>query len=241
MVFALPAGAVPITFTGAGTSTSGQGIAASAIFEANGSTLTITLANTWLGNGGTKDDAAMLVAVLFSGLNGLSLSGASAFVPAGEQTWLGTTPTTVGAGGLNVGGEWAYKDTGIANAANNFATAGISSAGLSPLFGSANLNGPDLNGNPALDGAGYGLVSANYDSTLANNGLKNVRTVKNSTVFTFYYTGNLENLGNVQFAYGTLPNSYLPGVRTNVPDGGSTIALMGFALLGVGYLRRKIS
>lgn len=237
MVFASAAGAATVGYLGSGTSTSGQGISASALFNANGSKLTITLENTWLGLGGTKDDAALLVGVLFSGLDGLSLNGASAIVPAGEQTWNGTSGTTVGAGGLNVGGEWGYN---VLSSAVNGATAGLSSSGLSGLFGHANLNGANLEGNAngALGGADYGLVSANYDASNANNGLKSVTTVNNSTVFTFNYTGNLANLGNVQFAYGTLPNSYVTGV-SSVPDEGSTMMLLGASLMGFGLISRK--
>lgn len=253
MVLASDAGAATVGYLGSGNSTSGQGISASALFDANGSKLTITLENTWLGLGGTKDDAALLVGVLFSGLDGLSLSGASAWVPAGEQTWKGTAGTTVGAGGLNVGGEWGYK---VFSSAVNGATAGLSSSGLSGLFGNGNLNGANLEGNAnkALGGADYGLVSANYNAANANNGLKGVTTVNNSTVFTFNYAGNLDKLGNVQFAYGTLPNSYLTGVKSasgpkvsseagvsSVPDGGNSLLLFSASLMGIGLLGRKKS
>jgi hypothetical protein len=95
---------------GIGTSTSGQEIGASAIFDANGSKLVITLENTWNGTGGTKDDAATLVGVFFSGLDGLSLSEASAIVPAGEKVWRNTTGTLIGDSGLNVGGEWGVQN-----------------------------------------------------------------------------------------------------------------------------------
>jgi VPDSG-CTERM motif len=48
-----------------------------------------------------------------------------------------------------------------------------------------------------------------------------------------YYKGNTSG--------GGLSNFKAYGRTLSVPDGGTTIALLGFAMLGVGYLRRRIA
>jgi hypothetical protein len=69
---------------------------------------------------------------------------------------------------------------------------------------------------------------------------------KNAVVFTLTAVPSDFTVSNVRFLYGTsLTDPILvggtPGDEPGVPDGGSTIALLGSALVAAGMLRRRIT
>ncbi|HVU33282.1 MAG TPA: VPDSG-CTERM sorting domain-containing protein [Opitutaceae bacterium] len=78
--------------------------------------------------------------------------------------------------------------------------------------------------------------------TLSNT-YTQVMHIGGSVVYQFTYSGTLPTVTNVQFVYGTSAGEGgITGHSTPVPDGGSTVALLGAALagLGLGVKRRRI-
>lgn len=210
--------AVPTSFTD-GTST--------ATFDFVGGDLRVTLAND--SGEAASVPQQVLTGIFFSGADGLT--PVSATLPSGSLVWLNGSSSS--GSGLNVGGEWAYAD-GLAGMLPGGGTAGISSTGIN-LFGNPNFNGSDLFNPLAVGGLDYGLVSAAYAGG-GNTGVTKQPVVSDSTVFLLSgFNGSLGDIGNVYFQYGTALN------ETSVPDGGSTIALLGVALLCVSLLRRRIA
>jgi hypothetical protein len=105
------------------------------------------------------------------------------------------------AGGV-VGGEWAYKN-GLSGAPQG-ANAGISSAGFSDTFGTADLfPGPNLAGPLGPDGIQYGILSAG-DNTATGNLHIFGGLIKNSV--TFQLSGatadDFASIKDVSFQYG---------------------------------------
>jgi hypothetical protein len=210
---------------------SGSGISASVIFtDLGGGNLKVELDNTYTGD--TPNQASVLTAVFFSGLDGLH--PVSANLPSGSLVW--TDESSVASGGLNVGGEWAYLD-GLAGPGGG--TAGISSSGLG-LFGNGNFNGPNIDppANGALDGSGYGIISSGYAGTSANGNLGGRSYVQNSVVFILSgFNGDLSSLSHVTFQYGTAIGSAPSFSGILIPEPNS-IALLPLAALA--FLRRRM-
>ncbi|MBI4578841.1 MAG: PEP-CTERM sorting domain-containing protein [Planctomycetes bacterium] len=162
--------ATPIEFTG-----SSGGLAASALFEVDGSTLVVTLTNT-----STEDvavPAEILTALFFSSDVPLTLTRTSAVVPAGSSVAFGGTDP----GGV-VGGEWAYR-SGLVGAPGG-RPYGISSAGFG-LFGPGDVfPGTNLQGPAAPDGLQYGITSAGDDTGTGNAAVTGGNAlIKNQVVF----------------------------------------------------------
>jgi hypothetical protein len=194
-----------VTFTASGTGSNGEALQAWVEFQTlTGNKLQITLANTAPGDAHSLSN--ILTAVFFDGAIGLT--PVSATVQAGQKRWDLGVSTTLSLD-LNVGTQWAYAYAGGggnqslgANPPNN-AAAGISSAGFN-WFGAGNFaaNGAQL------DGAAYGLVPLGFRDAGGNydgfNQLNNNPIFENSTVFTLSgWTGNLSDIANVSFQYGT--------------------------------------
>lgn len=217
------ANATPIVFSAAAGN-----LAASATFDINSSNnLVVTLTNT-----STADvlaPADVLTAVFFS-MDGV-LTPISAILGQGSTVAFGPN------GGGNVGGEWGYKT--FSSGAPNNATKGISSSGLSPLFGDPNFNGSNLQNPNALDGLQYGITSAGDNLSTGNSAVTGSNAlIKNSVVFTLSGVDlNLSTIDNVSFQYGTSLTE--PNITTKVPDGAPTLALVGLGLLGLGFMARR--
>lgn len=134
----------------------------------------------------------------------------------------------------NVGSEWGYRGDGSVLAFG--ASQGISSTGLDLFHNGTfpstygNLDPPPNHSSP-LDGMSFGLVNG-LDNP--NGGLEGNAMIQNSVVFRFGLPSGFDvsSLDNVTFFYGTSLGQ--------VPDGGSTLALMGIGLFGAAVLRRKI-
>jgi hypothetical protein len=204
-----------VTFLG---SDPGHQLGASATFDAVGSVLTVTLANTYSGN--VVDQAHVLTGIFFSGANGLTPLTAQAT----GWKWIDGAKTAVN--NLNVGAEWQYL-SGLSGAPGG-ATAGISSSGLG-LFHAGNFGGAGNN----LDGSSYGLLSSGYLGDY-QDGLRGRLYLQNSTVFTLSgFSGSLTDIDGVSFQYGTSlsePNVDGNVVVATVPDHGATALLLGLSM-----------
>ncbi len=219
-----------VTFSG-----SGGGRSASAVFEASGTNLIVTLTNTSTSD--ISQPIFVLTGVYFDVSGGaLSLTRTSALIASGSTVInVGSQP----AGG-DVGGEWAYR-SGLSGAVGN-AAYGISSSGLG-LFGPGDrFSGVNLAGPDSPDGLQYGITTAGDDAS-TNNGGTDTPLIKNAVVFTLagLPTGfDLTRLGNVGFQYGTSLTE--PQLLTVVPLPPAAIAgataLAGAALVGAARRRR---
>lgn len=218
---------------GANVVTSGAvsgGRSAEADFSVSGGILTIDLINT---GSAAMVNSDTLTALFFSLPSGVSLTANSAALAGGSTTVHGSIVNNVGEG-------WAYQG-GISAQGQN---AGISASGLGGVFDNNHFFY-----TPAvtpLDGINYGIVNglAAGSQIPATQG----PMINNEVEFKLAVSGNLDltALGNTfVFQWGTAldEGSGGPGGTPPVstPDGGSTIALLGLALLGVNALRRKIS
>jgi hypothetical protein len=95
-----------------------------------------------------------------------------------------------------------------------------------------------------IGGPGAGSLYSNANGSIAGNGPHNPFLLGPVT-FTLNVTGvNVDSsINNVFFSFGTTAGDNIPGLppRTNVPDGGTTVLLLGAALSGLGFIRRKLS
>jgi hypothetical protein len=195
---------------------------ATADFSRSGSTLTITLTST-------GDAAAVptdiLTGVYFSA-NDENLTPISAVLVSGSSI---LNPVA----GESIGGNYQYAGGKDGMGLPNGATAGIVTTGLGVFGPTGNF------GTPAqiLDGFGYGIV--NGISSNANNPVKDATLIDNSIVFTLTVPGDfdLSSIKNVGFQWGTSLDENPP----SVPEGASTMGLLGLALVGLGCVRRKLA
>jgi len=231
LLTAFSAEAINVSFVG-----SSGDLKASATFVSSGTTLTITLANI-----STEDVTApnqVLTALFFDTTPDMVLTPVSALL-AGSTVYYGPNVN-------NVGGEWAYGHN-LTGVPGGPAEQGTSSTGLG-LFGGGNFNGANLQGPVSVDGLQYGLTSAGDNVTTGNAAVTGqFALVRNSVTFTLTMsTSPLDAVCNVRFLYGTsLTEAVIRGDTTSadvsVPDGGTTVMLLGSALAGLGLLRRRFS
>ena len=213
---------------------SGTGLSAAADFNIVGPNLTLTLTNT--GSADANAPGQVLTAVFFNITPTSTLTPVSALL--GPTSTVVYDPQGQPAGG-NVGGEWAYGN--FLASTNPFnATQGVSSAGFG-LFGQANFNGPDLESPTAVNGVQYGILPAGWVPAGDNGGLTGSGGLiapnggNPSVVFNLSglpTTGGV--ISNVFFQYGTAFGEF-----SSVPDGGTTLMLLGSALACLGVLRRR--
>jgi hypothetical protein len=213
--------AVPYTFDW-----SSGDLAAQATFEQVGGNLVLTLANTSTADVLVPTD--VLHAVFFSLADAPVLTPVSAVLGVGSTVFYDADGQP--AGGV-VGGEFAYESglTGLPGGGDQ----GISSAGYGK-FGQANFPGPNLNGQTAVNGADYGILSAGDDTNTGNAGVTGNPAIKNAVVFTLElpdeYTLTKEKIGNVYFQYGTTLDA--------IPEPTGFI-LTGMGMLLFGMIRRR--
>jgi len=109
-------------------------------------------------------------------------------------------------------------------------TAGGAAQGGTPVD---MIIGPDSKGgfNPTNYTAANPSITGNHQPS-----------VLGSATFTITTTGTVTGITGVQMAFGTGPDTTIPGVpNTQVPDGASTVLLLGGALTVLGLIRRKLN
>jgi hypothetical protein len=199
------------------------GSTAMSSFSLSGTTLTVTLSAT--GNAASVP-SGVLTGIFFSA-NDENLTPLNAALSSGSSL---LNPVS----GESIGGNWQYA--GGKSGLPLGATAGIVTTGLG-------IFGPTGNfGTPAtiLDGIGYGIV--NGISSGANSKVQSSTLINNGLVFTLTVPSDFDinSITDVSYQFGTsLGEGSTP--PPSVPDGGSTLALMGVALLGITCVRRKLA
>jgi VPDSG-CTERM motif len=229
LAWGLCANAVPVTFSG-----SSGVLSASVTFDVVGGNLQVTLVNTSAGDPSAPSD--ILTGVLFNIAGDPSLSRLSAVLGSGSTVISGTTDP-----GNVVGGEWAYSSGVSIRGANE----AIYSSGY--FSGNARFPGHNLQGPNSVDGVQYGITTLNDTAGNNNGGLSGQGLIQNSVVFTL---GSLplgfllSDISAVDFQYGTaLTEGHFTGYTPpppGVPDGGTTVALLGMALACLGCVRAQV-
>ncbi len=223
--------ATPITFTGSGVDgASGNALSALATFNLTGSDLTITLQNT----GAAATQPGDVLTIVYFNLN-----GTPTLTPVSAALGAGSSLINPGLDSGSIGGNWQYKNT----SGPGGATAGISTTGIGQFGPTGNFGTPTA----PVDGVGFGIV--NGLGSNPNGGLHRT-LVNNELVFdvTLPDGYDLTSITDVGFQYGTSTDEpFVSGTNgtssqiASVPDGGSTMMLLGSALAGVAVLRRKLS
>jgi hypothetical protein len=238
LVFATPARAADFTwfFTGSGAS---AGLGANVVFhDAGGGQLTIPLPNT--GTADVTSPSQALTALLFN-CNCGTLVPVSAF---SSGAIVGSTPYPTN---TNVGGEWAFgTQTNVGSTQVLTSMGGFNTLSPDSNSGPGNLGGSDLDGQAALNGVDFGIVP-DGDDGLPNIG-QNPDVIQHDVVFTFSgFNGNLSNVSNVSFQYGTSTSEFNAGGGTGSGGGsGQTLApeptsllLFGSGLAMTAYRARR--
>lgn len=220
-LIAASANANTYTFdTPAGATTSGP-VNAEAIFTTGAGSLTIKLTDLQA----NPTDVAQLISDISWGFVNGSISS------------VGLANPTVTGTGINVG---ANGITSAASATDNTTLAGAWT--VAGGFHISALGG----GQPAgliIGPAGPGGVYGNANGSIDANGPHNP-FFDGTATFVLNIPGltAADVVNNVQFSFGTNPDSpTIPGTPPGVPDGGTTVLLLGAALSGLGLIRRKLS
>lgn len=182
----------------------------------------------------------VLTAVFFDISGNPLLHAGDATVASGsvfETSWTGHGPHSVTtlAGITDVSSEWAFRQ----GQASGFGRYGIGSAGLG-VFGpgdrfdtTGNLQGP-----VGVGGLQYGVASLSDDRSTGNGDFNGTQLIQGQVVFTLSVPDgfSLSQISHVNYVFGTTLGNPPP----STPDAGSTLALLGLALTGTGWLRRRI-
>ena len=232
-----------VEFVATGTNAnSGNPYSADVLFSLVGNTLTITLSNTVDVSMATGQwvPTDVLTGIFFDSTS-LNLSPTSATA----ATVTGDTCTA----NCNVGSNWEFL-----NGLNQYGAAnGISSTGLN-IFSFGNFASPMM----ALDGIGWGIVPVGFPGAQSvNGGVSGNPFEVGSVVFTLSAPAGFDptTINAVTFQYGTdLTEGSLAGCLVGSPNCGGgggtlggptpepmTLELVGAALIGIGFLRRRIA
>jgi hypothetical protein len=209
--------ALTFTATSPGDATNKM-LSASVTFTVTNLQLVITLSNT--ADFDPTDSADILTGVFFKLAGDPLLTAASAVL--GADTAIKGRPGVSGPG-MNVGGEWAYRNN-LTGPTTNEANEGISSTTLKVFNQHFRFPGSNLQGPSAPGKVQFG-VTTDFDNLGNDKGaLKHQQLIENTVVFTL--TGlstnfTLANISNVSFQYGTsLTDGNIAGT---VSGGGSPI------------------
>lgn len=234
------AAADAITIVGAGSTSDGNPLAASATFDITGDVLTITLLNTASYNAGA--DGALTPAELLSGIFWSWSSATPTLAPGSAAITAGSllqssscNPGPCSTSTTNVGGEFRYQAGSFGFAPG--ATYGVASAGY--IGGSGNMNGTNLDNPDAVNGMNFGIAPVGFNALDGNGGMDSEPVIRGGVVLTMTGVSGLlaANINNVTFTYGTSPDA----TTHSIPEPTTlTTLLFGAALTGgVRAFRRK--
>jgi len=231
--------ALTYTATGPGDATN-KTLSATATFTVSDLQLVITLSNTATYD---ADDSGDILTGIFFRLDGDPLLTRTSAVLGPDTAIKGRLG--VSGPGMNVGGEWAYRnDLASVSAGTNTPNEGISSTTLKKFGKRYRFSGPNLQGPAAPGGVQYGVTTA-FDG-LGNDkrSIRNQQLIENTVIFTLGglpTNFTLADISNVSFQYGTtLNDAALAGTSSGVaqvPEP-STTMLVGAGLLGMIVVTR---
>jgi len=238
VVATAPAHAVTVTATGSGVN--GAELAAQAMFEISGDTLTITLTNIATSDeeiGGFDTPGNTLTGLFFDIAGSPTLTKQSATITAGSLLQGSTcNPGPCTTATTDVGGEFGFATSWSGGPTAGY---GISSSGY--IGGSGTLfGGPNLDTPLAPDGINFGIISAASPFSPNPGELADSPVIQDTVTFVLSLPNDQfseDDISNVSFQYGTQfgePNLVVP-----VP---AAVWLFGSGLLGmVGIARRRRS
>jgi hypothetical protein len=214
---ALSANAIPSVFNYTFTGMGGDGPEnATASFSLAGGTLTITLNNLEANPTGAGQ---LISGITFDALGATGISGMTS---SGVEA-------NIGVGVLNGGNPVSLSHWGFSFSAGSLTlveTAGNAAQPGSPVD---MIIGPDAHG---------GFNPTDYPNANPSITGNHQPSVLGTATFVVLLDGPVTNISNVQMAFGTGPDNFLPGTpNTPVPDGGSTAILLGSAMLSLGSIR----
>ncbi len=196
---------------------------ATASFTISGNTITIVLTDL---EPNPISAGQLISGILFNatGATGATLTSSSGVL------------ANVGDGGsvLNGGAAVSLPHWGLSFSGGSMSvvmeTAGGAAQGGPPVD---MIIGPDSKGgfNPTNYTAANPSITGNHQPS-----------VLGSATFTITTTGDPTGITDVQMGFGTGPDATIPGVpNTQVPDGGSTVLLLGSALTVLALVRRRLN
>jgi len=201
------------------------GLSASVDMTVSGSVLTITLRNT--STGGASGANGLLTGLAFHLGSSYTITSGSANVSG--QTLVNVTGAVIGG---NVSGEWGYQNDDAPGHFNGLGVnriVSVMTADTTAKFSNAPIQSPNN-----LSGPDFGLLRTGGDA----GGLA---AVVNQVIITVNLGASVAAGSETQFLNRI--NSGLVAVTfgspNGVPDGGSTVALLGLALSGLGWFTRR--